>query len=143
MNITASSSVQQRLREVGIVPTLQRLLIASTLLERPIHMTAEQVLLAVRKRMPEISRATVYGTLQLFVRHGLLKELPIKGAATVFDSNPLPHHHLYNVDTGEVSDLPADTMQVLGVPTIADTLELSEVDVIVLVRSRRAPLTPA
>lgn len=142
MNITASSSVQQRLREVGIVPTLQRLLIASTLLERPIHMTAEQVLLAVRKRMPEISRATVYGTLQLFVRHGLLKELPIKGAATVFDSNPLPHHHLYNVDTGEVSDLPADTMQVLGLPTIADTLELSEVDVIVRVRSRRAPHSP-
>lgn len=142
MNITASSSVQQRLREVGIVPTLQRLLIASTLLERPIHMTAEQVLVAVRKRMPEISRATVYGTLQLFVRHGLLKELPIKGAATVFDSNPLPHHHLYNVDTGEVSDLPADTMQVLGLPTIADTLELSEVDVIVRVRSRRAPHSP-
>lgn len=142
MNITASSSVQRRLREVGIVPTLQRLLIASTLLERPVHMTAEQVLVAVRKRMPEISRATVYGTLQLFVRHGLLKELPIKGAATVFDSNPLPHHHLYNVDTGEVSDLPADTMQVLGLPTIADTLELSEVDVIVRVRSRRAPHSP-
>lgn len=142
MNITASSSVQRRLREVGIVPTLQRLLIASTLLERPVHMTAEQVLVAVRKRMPEISRATVYGTLQLFVRHGLLKELPIKGAATVFDSNPLPHHHLYNVDTGEVSDLPADTMQVLGLPTIADTLELSEVDVIVRVRRRRAPHSP-
>ena len=52
MNITPSLSVQQRLREVGIVPTLQRMLIASTLLERPLHMTAEQVLLAVRERLP-------------------------------------------------------------------------------------------
>ncbi len=41
MNITTSSGVQHRLRELGIVPTL---------LERPVHMTAEQVLLAVRVR---------------------------------------------------------------------------------------------
>lgn len=48
------------------------------------------------------------------MEHGLLKELPIKGAATVFDSNPPTYHHLDNVD-----------------------------DVIVRVRSRRAPHSPA
>ena len=34
---------------------------------------------------------------------GLLRELPIDGEATVYDSNLTPHHHLYHEDTGEVS----------------------------------------
>jgi Fur family iron response transcriptional regulator len=129
--------LQQRLRAAGVLPTLQRVAVAAVLLARPAHMTAEQVLRAARVQLPEISRATVYSVMQLFVRQGLLKELPIDGAATVYDSNVAPHHHLYNVDTGEVSDLGADQLQVIGLPALGDGLELSEVDVIVRVRSRR------
>jgi Fe2+ or Zn2+ uptake regulation protein len=80
--------------------------VASVLLPQPVHMTADQVLAAARARLPSLSRATVYAVLQLFVRRGLLKELPIDGAATVYDSNTAPHHHLYDVDTGAVADLP-------------------------------------
>lgn len=135
--MVAVPGVQQRLRDTGVGITLQRLVIAAVMLERPVHLTAEQVLVAARQHLPEVSRATVYSTLQLFVRHGLLKELPFDGAATVFDSNTSPHHHLYHTDTGEVVDLPAGTVQVLGLPQLADGLELDEVDVIVRVRRRR------
>lgn len=139
MNAWSNTMVQRRLREADIMPTLQRLVVAAVMLNRPVHLTAEQVLRAARERMPEISRATVYSTLQLFTRHGLLKELVIDGAATVYDSNTAPHHHVYNVDTGEVSDLPAAILQVQGLPPLGADLELAEVDVIIRVRSRRAP----
>ncbi|MFT3664826.1 Fur family transcriptional regulator [Piscinibacter sp.] len=130
-------TLHQRLRTAGVLPTLQRMAVAGVLLREPRHMTAEQVLRAARELLPPISRATVYSVLQLFVRRGLLKELPIAGAATVYDSNVAPHHHLYNVDTGEVSDLPSLAVRLDGLPELPAGLTLDEVDVIVRVRQRR------
>jgi Fur family transcriptional regulator, iron response regulator len=137
MDTLLAISLQERLRGAGIVPTLQRIAVAAVLLPKRVHMTAEQVLQAAQSHLPGISRATVYSVMQLFVRRGLLRELPIDGAATVFDSNVAPHHHIYNVDTGEVTDLPEGQLQILGVPQLSDDVELSEVDIIVRVRSRR------
>lgn len=136
MPATPDTALQARLQQAGIGPTLQRLAIAEALLRQPCHMTADQVLAAARQWLPSLSRATVYGTLQLFVRQGLLRELPIDGEATVYDSNLAPHHHLYHEDTGEVSDLPAEALQVLGLPALGEGLELAAVDVIVRVRRR-------
>lgn len=130
------TALQVRLQQAGIGPTLQRLAIAEALLRQPCHMTADQVLAAARQWLPTLSRATVYGTLQLFVRQGLLRELPIDGEATVYDSNLAPHHHLYHEDTGEVTDVPVEALQVLGLPALGEGLELAAVDVIVRVRRR-------
>lgn len=126
----------RHLRAHGVQPTLQRLAIADVLLRRPCHMTADQVLLAARERQPELARATVYATLQLFVRQQLLRELPVDGASTVYDSNLAPHHHLYNVDTGEVQDLPPEVLQVMGLPALDPALQVEGMDVIVRVRAR-------
>ena len=133
---TTDVALMHLLREHGVQPTLQRLAIADVMLRGPCHLTAEQVLRLARERQPELSRATVYGTLQLFVRQLLLRELPIDGEATVYDSNLMPHHHVYNVDTGEVSDVPPEALQVLGLPVLDDSLEIETMDVIVRVRQR-------
>lgn len=136
MDALLSTSLQERLRGAGILPTLQRLAVAAVLLPKRVHMTAEQVLQAAQLHLPGISRATVYSVMQLFVRGGLLRELPIDGAATVFDSNVASHHHIYNVDTGEVTDLPDGQLQIVGAPQLSGEVELSEVDIIVRVRNR-------
>jgi Fur family iron response transcriptional regulator len=143
MNTLASLDLQRRLQDAGIGPTLQRLAVASVLLPQPLHMTAEQVLVAARARLPSLSRATVYAVLQLFVRQGLLKELPIDGEATVYDSNTAPHHHLYDVDTGAVADLPQAQLQVLGLAEALGGLQLAGVDVIIRVRGLPPPATAA
>jgi Fur family iron response transcriptional regulator len=132
-------SLTRRLRAAGIQPTLQRLVVGEVMLTRPVHLTAEQALRAARAQYPDISRATVYGTLQLFVEHGLLRPLVIDGVATVYDSTLTPHHHVYNVDTGEVSDLPDGHVQVLGLPDLGGDFDVAEVDVVVRVRSRCHP----
>jgi hypothetical protein len=82
MEVLNATDLQQRLKRVGILPTLQRMAVASVLPNRPVHLTAEQVMEAARTRLPALSRAAAYAVLQLFVRRGLLKELPIDGAAT-------------------------------------------------------------
>ena len=92
-----------------------------------------------RRHLPELSRATVYAVLGLFARHGLVKALPVEGQATVYDSDTSPHHHLYDVDTGQVRDLPQDRLQVLGLAQALEGLQMVGVDVIVRVRGLDRP----
>jgi Fur family iron response transcriptional regulator len=125
------------LRTFGIPVTLQRLEIARVLLARPVHMSADQVLSEVRARAPETSRATVYNTLKLFREKKLVKELIVDPDRVVFDSNTDPHYHLYDVTTGELTDVSADELQVVGVPQLPPDIELEEVDVIIRVRGKR------
>ena len=84
----------------------------------------------------DLSRATVYNTLKLFTARGLLRELAIEPGKTMFDSNPEPHHHLYNSATGELTDIPVNSLTLSGQPTLPDGLELEQIEVIVRVRPR-------
>ena len=132
------AEIATRLRAAGIPVTLQRLAIAGLLFREPIHITAEQLLKQVKRNAPETSRATIYNTLRLFAEKGLIKELVVQPERVVFDSNTQPHHHLYNAETGELTDLPADAMKVVGLPPLPEGTEIHQVDVIVRIRRERA-----
>jgi len=137
MNVHDHADIATRLRAAGIPVTLQRLAIAGLLFREPIHITAEQLLKQVKGSVPETSRATVYNTLKLFVEKGLIKELVVQPERVVFDSNTHPHHHLYDAETGELTDLPAEAMQVVGLPPLPGGTEIQQVDVIVRIRGKR------
>lgn len=122
----------------GVPLTQQRVEIAQALLARPVHMSAEQVLAAVRARAPAISRATIYNTLALFCEKGLLRELAVDRERVVYDSGMHPHHHMVDIDSGEICDLPADLMPALDPARLPARVELAAVDVIVRVRRRRS-----
>lgn len=134
MDTLSSRIAADRLRTAGVPVTLQRLEIARVLLTQPVHLSADQVLSMVRERSPEISRATVYNTLRLFREKNLVKELIVDPERVVYDSNTDPHYHLYDVDTGELSDVSADELQVVGMPKLPGNLVLDQVDVIIRVR---------
>jgi Fur family iron response transcriptional regulator len=92
-----------------ISPTRQRVDIAQLLFSRPQHLCAEQVLDELEERgRARASKATVYNTLNLFSHHGLLREVCVDAGKVYFDSNTAPHHHIYNIDTGELWDVEAE-----------------------------------
>ena len=70
------------------------------MLNTPEHPTAERVWSKVSKACPVISRATVYNTLNLFVKKGLLRQFVMDDGAAVFDSNTGRHHHFVDEATG-------------------------------------------
>jgi Fur family iron response transcriptional regulator len=105
------------LRQRGIAPTPQRLDIAEILLTGPQHLAAEEVLNRVNRTQAAASKATVYNTLGLFARKGLVREVIVDPARIYYDSNTAPHHHFYHVDTGELEDIPIDA---LSLPTLPD-----------------------
>ena len=138
MTYRINSEIDERLRCAGIPVTLQRLAIAQVMFAEPIHLTADQLLARVKAIAPETSRATVYNTLRLFRDNGLVRELIVDAERTVFDSNTSAHYHLYDADTGQVTDIGADELQVIGTPSLPDGFELEEVDVIIRVRGKHA-----
>ena len=103
------------LREKGIQPTSQRLAVARYVLATDEHPSADQVFARVKPTLPILSRATVYNTLNLFVKQGLLRELIIAEGKTVFDPNVERHHHFIEEDSGRIHDVPWNAVKVKNV----------------------------
>src|SRR5262245_28017765 len=97
--------VIDRLREHGITPTSQRAVIAEYVLSTHAHPSADQVWDEVKARLPVVSRATVYNTLNLFVEKGLIRSFTLTEGKQVFDPNTEHHHHFIDDETGEIHDI--------------------------------------
>ena len=128
-------SLMTLLRKHGIAPTHQRLEIAQVLFGRCHHLSADQILAMVNERHAETSKATVYNTLNLFRDLGLIREVIVDPKRVFYDPNTEPHHHLYNVDTGELTDIEADAIEISGLPRLPAGMVTEGVDVIVRIRS--------
>lgn len=127
----------ERLQALNIQPTQQRLEIAQLLLARPQHMSAEQVLAAVNTKGNVVSKATVYNTLGLFASKGLVHEVIVDPNRVFYDSNTDAHHHFYNVDTGELTDIQAGEVGINNLPELPPGTEPDSVEVIIRVRRER------
>jgi len=131
------AGVVELLQRYGIMPTQQRIDIAHYLFQRAQHLSAEAVLAGVNARRERVSKATVYNTLGLFVRNGLVREVLIEPERVFYDSNTRPHQHIYNIDTGELSDLRDGSVQVRQLPTLPEGTEIDSLEVIIRVRNAR------
>ena len=135
-------SLPALLRAHGISPTHQRIEIAYAIFSRHEHVAADRILALANVRATETSKATVYNTLKLFVEHKLIREVIADPGKVFYDPNTAPHHHFYDVDSGELIDIDADAIQVIGLPPLPDGTVAEGVDVIVRIRSRRANALP-
>jgi len=127
-------ALAEHLRRHRITPTHQRIEIAYALFERGEHLSADQILTLVNARHAETSKATVYNTLKLFLERGLIRELIVDPDRVFYDPNTAPHHHFYDVVTGELTDIPADGVRVEGLPPLPPGTAADGVDVIVRTR---------
>jgi len=130
------SEILARFESLGILPTAQRLEIAAILLEKAQHLSVEQVLTRLRARGSTVSKATVYNSLNLFGKKGLIKECLVDPERRFYDSTTSPHHHFFNSDTGELSDIASDRIEVSGLPDLPEGTRLESAELIVRVRNR-------
>ncbi len=135
--ILTKDEVIDLLKRHDITPTQQRIEIAQILFAEPQHLAAEQVMAAVNREGALVSKATVYNTLGLFARKGLVREVIVDPSKVFYDSNTREHHHFYNVDTGELTDIHAEHLNLGDLPAIPDGTQREGVDVIIRVRNAR------
>ena len=124
------------LRQCDIQPTPQRIAVVECVLKSKSHPSADDVLSFARKKCPTVSRATVYNTLNLLVKRGLVQMQTIKEGAIIFDPNIEKHHHFIDNDTGDIYDIPWDQLEVKGKDKLRD-FEILEFQVILRGRKKK------
>jgi Fe2+ or Zn2+ uptake regulation protein len=100
--------VRAALAAAGCRFTAQRGAVWSYLASVDDHPTAEHVYRAVRRRVPQISLATVYNALEALVAARLATKITSGDGSARYDCRGEDHYHLRDVETGEVRDLPAE-----------------------------------
>lgn len=130
------SGLQSLFEKHGIMPTLQRVEIASILLEQPQHLSAEHIIDKLKAAGSAVSKATVYNTLNLFSDKGIVRVVAIDPKRLVYDSTVSVHHHFFNVDTGELTDIDSESLEIKGLPELPDGTVAESVELIVRVRGR-------
>ena len=95
------SDLLDRLRSREWRVTPQRRVIAEVLSGEHVHLTAEAVHAAAQQRLPEISLATVYNTLNELVAMGELLEVSAGSGPKRYDPNvTIAHQHLVCTSCG-------------------------------------------
>jgi len=125
-----------RLVECGIRPTEQRLQIAALLLCVPQHLSAEQITATLRGSGAQVSKATVYNTLNLLAARGLIRQLRVDGECAWFDSNVAPHYHFQDEQTGTLTDVAPHDVQFSRLPEPPSGMEVAGIDVVIRLRRR-------
>jgi len=93
------------LRARGARPTRQRRAIFSALSERLDHPTAEALYRGVRRRVPGLSLATVYTTLEVLVEAGLAGRFIGADGVAHYDARTDAHDHRRCLGCGRIDDL--------------------------------------
>ncbi len=115
---TPFENITEILKRHGIQPSAQRVAIAQYVLTCGHHPTADQVQTQMKKILPMVSRATIYNTLNLLVEKGLLRSFQLGESGAVFDANVDAHHHFIDDETGQVTDIPWDAVEVKNVEAL-------------------------
>ena len=126
----------ERLREVGLRPTRQRLALSKLLFENgDRHVTAEQLHAQAMDTGVRVSLATIYNTLHQFTEAGLLREVVVEPGRSYFDTNTTDHHHFFLEESGELEDIDGDELTVSGLPDAPQGTHIDRIDVVVRLRS--------
>lgn len=100
------------LRDKGLRPTPHRVRVAEKVLKKHCHFSADEMATWAAGLKQPLSRATVYNILNEFVAVGLLRSMHLAGQSkTIYDSNTQSHFHFYDVDSGEIHDVPPEKVK--------------------------------
>ena len=127
-----------KLREIGLRPTKQRVKICELLFlrEKTFHFTINDLVKKISDEMNEkISLATVYNTVHTFEKKGHLKEIAINSDKTYYDTNASVHHHFYDEETQELIDCGEDDIDSINLKKNIPGKKIKSVEVLIKIVS--------
>ncbi len=96
----------EKLRSFGIKPSYQRIKIYEYLVKKKNHPTTDMIYKELTKKIPTFSRTTVYNTMDLFIRKGIVSMLSIDEREARFDADTFLHAHFLCDSCGNIIDIP-------------------------------------
>ncbi|MCG8499804.1 MAG: transcriptional repressor [Firmicutes bacterium] len=109
------NNFETTLKENGYKLTVQRRVILNLLIEHEEkHLSTEEIYELVKKKYPQIGLATVYRTLMLFDKLGLIYKLDFDDGFSRYELNKREadhrHHHLICTQCGNVEEVREDLL---------------------------------
>jgi Fur family peroxide stress response transcriptional regulator len=98
------AEISEKLKSAGLKLTPQRVAILQVLMDADIHPTAEMVSEKLKNDYPGISLGTVYTTLETLSQKGIICKVQAEDGKLRFDAKTEMHHHLHEIDTGNIAD---------------------------------------
>ena len=129
--------IVNKLRSSGLRPTKQRVLIAKKLFDRDktFHFTIETLDKKINKNGSEkISLATIYNTIEAFTNAGYLKEILTSKSKSYYDTNIKSHHHFYDEETKELTDINYSQIKLSKVPIPPKGKKIKNLEVVIRVQ---------
>jgi Fur family transcriptional regulator, peroxide stress response regulator len=119
----SSDQIDDRMRRfsatcigAGLKVTHQRTEIFRELAGSEEHPDADLIFRRVRRRVPAISRDTVYRTLAALEKQGLVRKAEILDDRARYDANTSRHHHFVCTECGAVRDFYSKDLDALPIP---------------------------
>jgi Fur family transcriptional regulator, peroxide stress response regulator len=124
-------------RENKLPITPQKLEIFKFLASTTAHPSAQEIFQVMKKKFPRISFSTVYKNLKKLKILKLVREIEMKNNIARFDANLADHHHIINLDSGEILDVFAEQIGEIPIPEQAKNFTLEGVSVNFFVRDKK------
>ena len=103
--------IGSKLSELGYRLTPQRMMILSAIENSDDHISAEEIYAQVVAKYPNVNISTVYRTLELLKRLGLVTETDLgEGRVRYHPADKGHHHHLVCKECGAIIDLDESVM---------------------------------
>ena len=128
----------ERLRASGLRPTKQRLAICKILFgkKNTFHFTIDDLKQISKKKFKKkISLATLYNTVHSFKKKGYLKEIHLNGSKTFYDTNTTNHHHFYDEDKSELTDIEKESIILSNIPNAPNGKKIKQVEITIRVEN--------
>ena len=129
-----NSDFTEKLRSLGLRPTLQRIQICKVLYDREktFHFTIQNLSKIISNKFNnKISLATVYNTVHALKKKGYLKEISINSDKSYFDTNVSHHHHFFDENSNELIDLNSDDVGKIKIKKSILGKKINSVEVLV------------
>ena len=126
----------EKLKSAGLRPTKQRILISKVLFDRKdtFHFTVKDLIKILEKKiLKKISVATVYNTVKALKEKAYLKEILVDSEKNYFDTNVSNHHHFYNENTKELTDLHDNDIGKINIKKTLPGKKIKSIEVLVKV----------
>ncbi|MCS6844298.1 MAG: transcriptional repressor [Caldilineales bacterium] len=113
--MTCHARVIAQLREAGVRLTPQRAMVLEALFHHPGHATVEEVHRRVQAQSPYVDLSTVYRTLALLKRQGVVGELHVEGQPARYEAvrAEMDHHHAVCSRCGRILEVAPTALDAL------------------------------
>jgi Fur family ferric uptake transcriptional regulator len=107
------TELEQRCSDAGLKMTGPRKIILKVLEEATDHPSVETVYERARGLDPSISIATVYRTLNMLDEMDIVTRREFNESFSRYDTNMEHHHHLIDLESGEVIEFQNEALEIL------------------------------